>query len=242
MFCKQYIAYFSFALLIALTIFIVLIGQKHDTGTKTLTENSEEKEKMIDSVEVYSLYNNLVEKYSQLKSINEEDFILIIYSLRYIAFIPEKDLRYFFRAIVEHNWESERRLKQTDIEVRKELDRYIKTVDEFIEHAESLKNIFFSDSENSVSFFDQHLTFLLKYKIDNYKIIFDEKIGRFDDEFCDVFNKLPKVADLFPKDEEMEKVFEKKYATNLTNTEYSTFNFVFLSMWDDNLSRVEISN
>lgn len=95
MFYKRYIAYCIFVLLFVL-IFLVLIMQKRNTKPKTLAKSSKEKEKMIECVNVHSLYNNLVEKYSQLKSINKEDFILTLYSLKYIAFIPKKDLLCFF--------------------------------------------------------------------------------------------------------------------------------------------------
>ena len=244
MFYKLYIVYCIFVLLIILIIFKVLKGQgqKQNTESEILTTSSEKNEKTKNSVEIHSLYNNLVEKYSQLKSINVPDFVLIIYSLRYIAFIPEEGFISFFESVSCDSFGSENEVKRGPEKVQRELDYYIRTVKCFLIYAEYIKNVFFSGYKSSFSYFDQHLIFLFKYEIHKYKIFCNEDFIKSFYTFHGYLNMFPHIAQIFSEDKEMQKIFEKKYITNLKSCKCSTFEYVFLLMWNNTLAYVKSSN
>ncbi|EEQ81801.1 hypothetical protein NCER_101618 [Vairimorpha ceranae BRL01] len=244
MFYKLYIVYCIFVLLIILIIFKVLKGQgqKQNTESEILTTSSEKNEKTKNSVEIHSLYNNLVEKYSQLKSINVPDFVLIIYSLRYIAFIPEEDLILFFESVAYYISCSKNQLIGTLENIQREFYDDKKIIKCFLTRVKCIKNDFFSGSKNPVGFFDQHLRFLFKYKIHKFKIFCNKDFIKSFYTFHGYLNMFPHIAQIFSEDKEMQKIFEKKYITNLKNCKCSIFDYVFLLMWIESLPYVNSSN
>lgn len=78
-----------------------------------------------------------------------------------------------------------------------------------------LKSEFLSGFKDLDYFYGLYFKYLLKHASDNYKIVFDERFGGFNEKSNDAFSELPELTKLFPKDKEMEKILEKKYIINL---------------------------